>query len=230
MAAPIGHIICALALLNSGHEVSDQNAFLAGTSFPDIRYISKLNRSHTHKLESTKLAHVLDAPPFEAGRRFHAWVDLEREKYMKENGAYEFVKTSPYPAHMLKIIEDHILREKLKLNASKVFDRIYDEELAFLPEKDLIQVWHQILLTYLDDSHWFYFTNYLNAWREYQKLSFKSEGFFKDLRFKMKALGLAIYAYYQLNKLSQDPKLRSIILGFYEDKIFKLVGSKFVPN
>lgn len=232
MAAPVGHIICALAVLNSGHAIEDKNAFLAGTSFPDIRYVSQLSRAHTHKLESSKLSDVLNASSFEAGRRFHAWVDLEREKFMKKEGAYDIVKDVPYPTHMLKIIEDEVLLEKKKLeiNPQQIFGQIYAEELAFLPDEARLKAWHRILITYLDDSSWFHFIRYFKAYREYQKLTHKSEGFFKDLKFKIKAFGFFIYAYAQVYKLSQDPKLRNIILGFYEDKITELIGSKFVPN
>lgn len=230
MAAPVGHLICALALFNSGHEVEDKNAFLAGTSFPDIRYVSHLERAHTHKLDSTKLSDVLNANSFEAGRRFHAWVDLERDKYMKENGADEFVKDFPYKSHLLKIVEDDILWKMLKIDRQAIFDRIYDEERAFLPDENIVQAWHRIMLTYLDDESWFDFTRYLRAYSEYHQLTHKSQGFFRDLKLKIKALGFGIYAYFQLKKLSQEPKLRKIVLGFYEDKIKELVSSQFVPN
>jgi hypothetical protein len=228
MAAPVGHIFCALALFNSGHEVLDKNAFLAGTSFPDIRYVSSLNRKETHKLSSTKLASVLDATPFEAGRRFHAWVDLEREKYMKAMNAYEFFKDMPYKSHMLKFTEDRILwdKEKLKINSHEIFGKIYEEEKDYLSESQ-IKIWHGILATYLDTGHNFYFTRYLSTWMELRKLE---KPLIKDWWSKIKFFGLALYAYVKIIRLSKDPKLKAIVLGFYEDKISKLFGSKFVPN
>lgn len=230
MAAPVGHIICALALFNSSNVVKDHDAFLAGTSFPDIRYISDISRAQTHKLSANaKLSDVLDAEPFEAGRRFHVWVDREREKYMAKNDAYRFVKDRPYKTHMLKIIEDHILFDDLKFDEQKVFSRIYDEEKAFLKDESRILSWHRILSAYFKPC-WFNVTRYMSAYNELSKVMYQPRGFFKDLWFKTKALGFLLYTYYEIEKLSRDPELRNIILGFYKDKIHVLVGSKFVPN
>lgn len=231
MAAPVGHIFCALLLLDSGYAVQDKNAFLAGTSFPDIRYISSLSRAHTHELKSSNLFELLDIPSsFEAGRRFHVFVDIERERYMKEKDAYRFVQDAPYKTHWLKIIEDRIIRDQIKIDAKKIFGRIYDEERAFLPDEKRIADWHRILSTYLDDGHWFHFTRYLSTWNELQRISKKPDGFFNALWQKTKALGFFIYAYAKLEKLQKDPELRSVVFGFYKDKMTELINSKLVPD
>lgn len=227
MAAPVGHIVCALALLNTGaHDITDKNAFIAGTSFPDIRYISPVKRSITHKFLGHNLSYVFNAKtPFEAGRRFHVFVDMAREQHMRENNAYRFVKSGPLKTQMLKLIEDHILFDRLKgkLNEKEIFSHIYDEEKAFLvPHEDLL-MWHSLLQTYLDQSYWFNVSRYFCALREFQKAYGLPKQFFGNIWLSIRTLGFFIYAYYQVEKLSRNKELRAIILDFYDKRIQEII-------
>jgi hypothetical protein len=102
-------------MLNSGMvNLADKNAFLAGTSFPDIRNTTPdVSRATTHHSNARGLPPVLSAKtPFEAGRLFHVFIDREREKHMREHNAYRFLGNGPLRTQLLKIIEDHILFEK----------------------------------------------------------------------------------------------------------------------
>lgn len=229
VAAPVGHIFGALLLMQSNvGKIVEPTAFLAGTSFPDIRYISPIDRKVTHHIEDKTLANVWKANgSFEQGRRFHSWLDYEREKYMRANNAYRFVKNKPLaPTHMLKIVEDHLLFSKLKgqFDPEPVFDRIYPEERAFgVPDKD-IKNWHNILKAYLGQKHWFTITRYYASLLEFRHVLGKPKSFLGELWDGFRSLGFLIYAYVQVEYLSQNPELQRIILDFYEVRLRELVG------
>jgi hypothetical protein len=227
VAAPVGHIICALALLNSGKApIADQNAFFAGTHWPDIRYITDINRSTTHKFSGDGLDYVLDTDSsFELGRRFHVFVDREREKHMKKHDAYRFIKNGPLKTQMLKIIEDHIMFDQLKgrFDAEEVFGRIYEEERNFLVKESDIITWHNLLRTYLDQSSWLTAFRYYNTLAEFQKAYGLPDELYKNLWSRIRTIGFFIYAYFQVEKLSREPELRAIILDFYQNRIQELI-------
>lgn len=229
MAAPVGHIICALALLNSGTvKISDQSAYFAGTSFPDIRYISDVKRAVTHQLKDDTMAYVKQAgSDFELGRRLHVFVDHEREKHMREHDAYRFVANGPYSTHMLKMVEDNILFDRLKgkFNEAEVFKRILPEEKAYGLSDQSLLAWHQILQSYLDSKSWFAFTRYFNAASVYKQFFGVPDKFFKDLWTSAKSLGFLLYAYFQIERLSRNEQLRAIILDFYDNKMPKTLST-----
>jgi hypothetical protein len=233
VAAPVGHIVCALALLNGGADLGDRNAFLAGVNFPDIRYISKVSRPITHYVEREDLAYVFEAPSaFEAGRRFHVFVDHEREKHMHEFNAYRFIKNATLKTQMLKIIEDQILFSKLKgkFDASQVFNKIYDEERSYSVRDKDITIWHNLLITYLDPSYWFNFVRYYKTFGEFRKAYGLPQRFFGNIWQSIKTLGFFIYVYFQVEQLSRNQALKAIVLDFYENKIEKIIEIYLLNN
>ncbi len=227
MAGPVGHVVCALALLKSGAvDIADRDAFLAGTNFPDIRYITNIERATTHKMEGDGIGYVLSAPTsFEAGRRFHVFVDHEREKHMLKSQAYRFIKSGPLKTQMLKIVEDHIMFDKLKNNfdEKEIFGRIYADEQTFNVKDADISTWHLILRTYLDQSSWFTLARYLRTLNEFQQAYGLPTNLFSNFWQSLKTLGFFFYAYFQIEKLSRDQELKAIILDFYENKIEKIL-------
>lgn len=227
MAAPVGHIVCAIAFLNSGNiAINDHNKFFAGTNLPDIRYITDIRRATTHKMEGEGLGHIFEAPnAFEAGRRYHVFVDIEREKFMRERDAYRFVKNGPLRTQMLKMVEDHILFDKLKgrFDAEAVFSRIYDEERNYGISDDNLQTWHRILTTYLDQSSWFNFPRYYRSLMAFQSAYGLPNEFFGNFWQSVKTLGFLVYAYFQVEMLSRNPELRKIVLDFYEKEINNII-------
>jgi len=228
VAAPVGHIVCALALLNSGTvDIADHKAFLVGTSFPDIRYISDIRRSTTHRVSEDGLFHVLQADtPFEAGRRFHVLVDREREKHMLAHDAYRFLKDGPQKTQMLKIIEDHIMFEKLKnkFDARDVFKTVYNEERSYLVTEEELNTWHALLVTYLDQSYWFSWSRYYRSLLAFQEAYGLPTKLFANFWQSLRTLGFFIYAYIQVEMLSRNQELRAIILDFYEKQIHRIIG------
>lgn len=227
MAAPVGHIICALALLHSGVTTKvDANAFLVGTSFPDIRYPTHLPRKMTHLLKKDSLDYVLEADSsFEKGHAFHIWVDHRREEYMRKNDAYRFVKDEPWPSHLLKLVEDRILFQSLKgrFDAEQVFKNFYPEERAYGLSQKSIESWHKVLAAYLDQKHSFTIFRYYAALNEFRKGFGLPQGFFSDIWKSVRTIGFIFYAYYKIERLSRDEELRRIILDFYGNRIQELI-------
>lgn len=228
MAAPVGHIICALALLNSGTlKVADNQAFFAGTLFPDIRYITSIERKATHQLRESNLSYVIKADSaFEIGRRFHVFVDHKREEFMREKGAYRFVENGPYSTQMLKMVEDNILFPRLKgrFEAGHIFDKIYPQERAYKIDDKALSAWHKILTSYLDTTRWFDMTRYYHAIQAYKEAFGVPDRLFKDFWTSTKTIASLLYAYIQIERLSRNEKLRAIVLDFYENKITELTS------
>ncbi len=226
MAAPIGHIICALTLLNSSPSVVEQGAFLAGTSFPDIRYVADVSRSATHRMEHKTLSYVLGADTsFEAGRRFHVYVDREREKFMRENNAYDFIKNGPLKTQLLKLVEDHILFDQLNnrlqgpLNPKVFLSKVYPEELSYGLTVSSVNTWHRMLTEYFDDSHWFSIYRYYKSLLVFKEAYNGSAKLFSSFWTGVRTVGFLIYAYVQVVRLSRNEELRKIILEFYNNKM-----------
>jgi hypothetical protein len=102
-----------IMLLN---QLSDKNekAFIIGTSFPDIRYIAKIDRNQTH-FKHVSFDQVKKAKTsFQAGYLFHSLVDEVREKYLKEHNAYQMAPQSKYTSFCLKVVEDQLLFQEIK--------------------------------------------------------------------------------------------------------------------
>lgn len=226
MAAPVSHIVCALVALNSGTiDVADRNAFLVGTSFPDIRYISHIPRSKTHGTYGASLNDVKSAPSaFEAGRLFHIYVDRKREEHMRKHDAYRFVKKGPFQRHMLKIIEDHILFEKLQgqFISEEVFAQIYPEEMQFDIDESVIYAWHSLLKNYLSQNYFFRFARYFSTLYRFQEAYGMTDMGFASMWWTLRTVGFFIYAYIQVEVLSNNSELKHIILDFYENEIKEL--------
>ncbi len=224
MAAPIGHIICALAFINNNAlTITKKNEFFAGTSFPDIRYIENtIDRKTTHTLKEKTLGYVLKAPSdFERGRRLHVLIDYEREKYMRKHNAYRFVPHNNYRTQILKAVEDKILLENFKktnFNAERVFNQIYPEEQVYNIKNNILATWHTILATYLD-------TNNISIVRYYKSLRVYYDNFgmpkrlFKNFLTSMKTIAFLFYTYVQIEWLSHDRILKELVLDFYEKEV-----------
>jgi hypothetical protein len=111
MATPATHIILSEPFLQQ-HPDIDRNAFLIGTSLPDIRYLDKsIPRDKYHK-ENIDLQQVLQQTnDFEKGVFFHNFVDQWRDTFYIERGIYTFGGDEIFIAS-LKGLEDEIFYEK----------------------------------------------------------------------------------------------------------------------
>ena len=150
MAAPVAHIFCALALLQSGAlKVKSEKDFIIGTSFPDIRYLAKLSRkdTHTHPITWQQVKNA--KTDFQAGMLFHALVDDSRIKQIEIVGEPHMPYVPVMKTYILKLFEDILLYDRVK-NWSVIlsyFDDILPEELAYVTE-DQAREWHKFIQRY----------------------------------------------------------------------------------
>lgn len=153
MAGPIAHIFCALAFLNSNYNtIEDKQAFLLGTSFPDIRYLGVIERTQTH-IPNIKWDDVVnEKSAFKAGLLFHSLVDQAREGYFESHGLYDIdIGVHPqFRSHVLKLFEDILLHDSISEWPKIVayFDDILQEERAYPIAPESLQNWHAILQIY----------------------------------------------------------------------------------
>lgn len=154
-AGPVTHIYLADQWLQSGASVhaQERSLFLLGTSFPDIRYIVKIDRETTHRVNVTldQINHAKDA--FEAGFLFHSYVDEQREAMVMEWGIYDHLQEVAHAQHLaslLKYIEDDILYHRIDLlYAISCFNQVPEEEKQYGVDLKDLQRWHLFLTLYL---------------------------------------------------------------------------------
>lgn len=152
MAAPVAHIFVALALLNSGKlKVDDKQAFILGTSFPDIRYLNVIKREKTHKKNVTWGDVVNASSSFEAGMLLHALLDRVREDYVETHHLYDQLPNNPYRAHVLKFFEDTLLYNYVTEwpQTTTYFDTITQEEKTYGITMPYLRIWHKLLQQYI---------------------------------------------------------------------------------
>ncbi len=223
MAGPVGHIVCALALINSTNlEIDDKNAFFAGSVFPDIRYVAKnIERSTTHHMPNNSIEFVLEQKnSFKMGHYLHIWLDKEREEYMKKHKAYELLETKKYRTQILKIIEDSLLFDQLKnkINSHEVFNKIYQEEFSYDITTTELETWNKIQKNYLDTEYKSnFFRHATTAFIFFNSITTHKtpDSFFNKCKKNIKALMFFMYAYYKVQKFSSNKELKNIIFNFY---------------
>lgn len=166
-AAPLMHLYIASKYLERhGQRYSSEQkyAFLRGTSFPDIRYLGKLSRTETHEEDISLQKIYATASAFEAGKKFHAWVDEVREHFCTEYQIYETIKKMD-PVFLnngcllLKLLEDAVLfnnTNNVMLDALILFSSIDPDVKNYnVATKDILR-WHGILVVYLSaETNWF---------------------------------------------------------------------------
>jgi len=150
MAAPISHVFLAIQVLSGplAHKFNEQE-FIIGTSFPDIRYLRCIERGETH-FSGVTLQDVANEPcSFKAGMLFHSLVDEVREHYMHSNGFYEQLPSFRLISQSMKLAEDMIVLSLFDARQyRKYFDVILDKERAYVGVDD-IKTWHNFLKNYL---------------------------------------------------------------------------------
>lgn len=159
MAAPITHIILALQILNLLPSHFDAKEFIVGTSFPDIRYIAKIEREKTH-FEPVSWNDVLQAKSaFHAGMLFHNLVDIIRMRYFEPHFYNMFALELYNPSYIkffplaLKVAEDAVLFDLTSdwQEIGNYFNTIYEEELEICPNKEIVIKWHKLLQNYIKE-------------------------------------------------------------------------------
>lgn len=157
-AGPVLHVYLAERFFEMFPKYSDEEKrrFILGTLFPDIRYISSVNRTDTHE-EGVTLNEIVEHPsPFVAGMKFHSWVDNVRDGYVLADGIYDRLPedlTIHQKPSFLKVIEDELLLEELNADyCCDVLETVDPEELKQgIPNQD-VERWHAFLLFFFRTS------------------------------------------------------------------------------
>ena len=130
---------------------SEQKAFVAGTLFPDIRYLGTISRRKTHKKGVTpkKIREIENF--FTAGKWLHALVDVNREKFVKKSKILSHLKMirKTERVQFLKLLEDEILWNRINCRFSQqALEVIYPEEIEIGVASETVLEWHQLLIDY----------------------------------------------------------------------------------
>lgn len=138
---------------NWNYNSKQKQDLIAGTLFPDIRYLGALTREETHGPNVTK-KDICEKKeePFEAGRRLHVWVDELRENFAERWGIYEKLPKSVYKrrATFLKLLEDEIIWSDLnRLLIIRALDNFEPKEEKFKVEASILKQWQFLLLGYI---------------------------------------------------------------------------------
>ncbi len=143
MAGPISHIVLTSKVFDSLFYDKDKLKFFVGTSFPDIRYITKCERQNTH-LRGYTIQGIRGANNFMSGLKFHSYLDDAQNEFMLNRNIYELLPKSNLSVSALKFFEDGLLYHKIKNwnGIIEYFDDVLEEELDFGIEKEVIRRWH----------------------------------------------------------------------------------------
>lgn len=149
-AAPVTHAYFTKKLFEQYPKYSyeEQQAFMLGTLFPDIRHMVESAREETH-YENMTLEDVLnESSPFMAGMKFHSYVDEQREAFVMEQKMYQKM------AHLaddhlwtyLKFVEDEILHDSYNWDdICLALQTTMPEELQMSFTEAQITKWHKML-------------------------------------------------------------------------------------
>lgn len=145
MAAPALHLLFTRAFAGV---VSDD--FLAGVSFPDIRYLGSVSREETHSYD---MHQVSDTTSFVAGAAFHHYIDEVRGAYWRNHGIYENLPQSPLSAQALKFCEDILLYDTVEdwqpyIHALRKNHKVPEKFQNALSTQEIEQ-WYETLAQYI---------------------------------------------------------------------------------
>jgi hypothetical protein len=152
-AAPVAHVYFAQLWMeiNEINDLENQNAFIAGTLFPDIRYLGTIARSQTHEKGITPEKIRKTQNMFHAGMRVHAYLDIEREKVVKKSKISLHFKAIPSELRVLflKTLEDEILWDRVNCaQVAQALTSIYFEELEAGVTEAVALEWHERMIEY----------------------------------------------------------------------------------
>ena len=153
MAAPISHIVLAQKIYKNHFSNLNSTDFFIGTLFPDIRYLGCINRNETHYLNVDLLA-LKKETAFEAGLKFHSYIDLTRQKFLDDKKLSSYCPKIKYLEQSIKFYEDilfydYVMNWQLYINN---LNEVNLNELKFNINKDTILKWHQSLQNYFNEK------------------------------------------------------------------------------
>lgn len=212
MANQITHIVLAEKMSDQIFDKFDQEAFLVGTVFPDIRYLKVIERDKAH-FKELSFKDILDEQnSFTAGLKYHSLVDEVREKYMIGKGIYSIIPPSKFITQALKIYEDEVLYTNVSNWNQVVYilGRILPEEIRLVGQADKVKMWHSLMQEYFKDTP-----------TDISRKNFiLGVGFSEEIATEINEL---------IDRMRQIPEVREIILDLYE-KWSYLIKSEIDPD
>jgi hypothetical protein len=153
MAAPITHLVISEKIFNKYIKEKNKKEFFIGTLFPDIRYLSEIDREITH-FDSLDFNVLKKEESFTAGLKLHSMLDRARQKFIVSNDIYSFCPESKYPAQSLKLLEDKIFYQYVDdwREYINYLEDILPEEKKFGINNEDIKKWHQLLQKYFSSQ------------------------------------------------------------------------------
>lgn len=149
--APIMHLVLAQRWLDcqDKYTPAERDAFLVGTLYPDIRYVTPLSREATHKSGVT-LEQVSEASTsFLAGLLLHCYIDEWRAGLVRKWDALELVGKAPRADTLLKLVEDELLYAEYRERPFSPLLHYEKDELAAGIDREDVVKWHTLLAKYL---------------------------------------------------------------------------------
>ncbi len=155
-AGPIMHAYLGLKWLEHfapEYEEAAKREFILGTLFPDIRYIGKIPRNHTH-IKKISLAKISKTKtPFEQGMQFHSYVDNIRFHFLKHHKIQKQFNQLPkkHKSIFIKLAEDQaIFDESNWFSIKKYLINPCEAEENFELNSATITKWHLGLTFYFN--------------------------------------------------------------------------------
>jgi hypothetical protein len=199
MASQITHLVLAVKMSDRLFDKFDQDHFLVGTLFPDIRYLKVIEREKTH-FERLSIQDILDERnSFIAGLKYHSLVDEVREKHMIKNNMYAVIPSSMFITQALKMYEDELLYSNIpnwKL-VSICLDEVLLEEVGMVAQPTQVKRWHFLMREYFKNT----------PTDESRKNFIIGVGFTEEIAFEINQL---------INKMRKITEVRETVLNLYE--------------
>lgn len=195
MASIITHIVQGKKIFDRLPRRMNWDEFVIGTTFPDIRYLSNIDRDITH-IYDTSEDKVPFTNSFEAGRYVHCLIDERRVVLLKQLGMFDMIENNYVNETALKLFEDVVLFESFGdwNEVIKTFSKTLPEELEYVKNIKEIEKWHKSIQEYIKNGpkH--------TSWVK----QFKTIGFTKE---KVQPILQKVEVY------SENPRLREILLN-----------------
>lgn len=144
MSAPIAHLVYARHYLDK-HPQGDDAAFIAGSIFPDIRYLGGLERSVTHqpgKYSAIDVQNETDS--WKAGTYYHNLVDDLWQAYIEKEAPA--IAANAVSMEALKMLEDEYLYSNiLDWLPIRVALRVVPNSEQQIAAPEICLKWHSIV-------------------------------------------------------------------------------------
>lgn len=139
-------------------------SFLKGTLFNDIRYLVPLPRAATHEKGLVVEDILAEENPFEAGRKFHSWVDEKRSRVIRPAARNNLIRVLESSLKLDEVYSvPSILQRDLGFYVFETYLKFLEDELLF--ERHDWSFLRKALLTFdHDELQWDIAPEILKQW------------------------------------------------------------------